>query len=217
MHTSPSNGHPAPVGGAPLQASRTSLLPLAAVVGVWAVAVSVVALAGGFASDRRIPLALIIAAVTPLVALGVAWPRSSAVRRWVRGLDLRILVATQLWRVVGATFLFLSAVGAVAGSFAWPAGIGDIATGIAALAVLVALLRGSLTRAGLLAFTALGLGDFIVAFSVAAVVPPEEMSRFPFVLFPAVAVPWFAVLHVLALAQLAHLPVHRDVVHRQGT
>jgi hypothetical protein len=135
----------------------------------------------------------------------------------VRGLDLSIIVAAQLWRVVGATFLFLYAAGALTGSFTWPAGIGDIATGVAALAVLTGLLHGSLTRRGLLAFTAPGLGDFIVAFSVAAVAPPDEMSRFPLVLFPAVAVPWFAVLHVLALAQLSRLPVRREIAHRLGT
>jgi hypothetical protein len=188
-------------------------MPLAAITAVWGLAVSAIALAGGFVTEQRIPLALVVAAATPLVAFGVAW-RLSAVRRWVRGLDLRVVVATQLWRVAGATFLFLFAVGALAGSFAWPAGIGDIATGVAALAVLTGLLRGSLTRRGLLAFTALGFGDFIVAFAVAAVFPPDELVRWPVVLFPAVAVPWFAVLHVLALAQLSRLPVGRGLVHR---
>lgn len=214
MRLSPSTDDPDPMRDAPVPGSRTSLLPLAAVATVWAVAVSVIALTGGFATEQPIPLALLVAAATPLVALGVAWPRSSVIRRWVRGLDLRIVVATQLWRVIGATFLFLFAFGALTGSFAWSAGIGDIATGVAALAVLTGLLHGSLTRRGLLAFTALGLGDFIVAFSVAAVAPPDELSRLPFVLFPAVAVPWFAVLHVLALAQLSRLPDRRGVVHR---
>ncbi len=209
MSAAPLTDHPDPVLHASPTAPRSSLLPLAAVVAVWCAAVSVVALTDGFASDQRIPPALLVAAATPLVTLGVAWRLSSTLRRWARGLDLRIVVATQLWRVLGATFLFLLAVGALAGSFAWPAAIGDIATGVAALAVLSGLLRGTLTRRGLLAFTALGLGDFIVAFSAAAIAPPDELTRFPFVLFPAVAVPWFAVLHVLALAQLSRLPVHR--------
>jgi hypothetical protein len=193
--------------GAVVTDPRTSLLPLAPVASVWGVAVGAIALAGGFVTERRVPFALVMAAVTPLVAFGIAWRGSPAFRRWVRGLDLRVLVAAQLWRVVGTTFLFLFAAGEVTGPFAWPAGVGDIATGLAALAVLSGLLRGSLTRRRLLAFTALGLGDFIVAFAVAGAISPDELVRFPLALFPAMAVPWFAVLHALALSHLPRLPI----------
>ncbi|MEI8410769.1 MULTISPECIES: hypothetical protein [unclassified Kribbella] len=191
---------------------QSSLRPLAAAAAAWILAVGALALAGGFTTEDRIPVGLIVAAVSPPLAFGVAWCAAPAVRRWAAGLDLRILVALQLWRVIGAAFLFVLATGEVSGTFAWPAGIGDIATGIAAMAVLSALLKGSLTRGRLLAFSALGFGDFIVAFVVAGAVSPESVADFPLALFPAAAIPCFAVLHVLALIQVRRLPV-RVVSH----
>jgi len=190
-----------------LNEQQSSLRPLAAAAAAWILAVGAVALAGGFTTEYRVPVGLIVAATSPPFAFGIAWYAAPAVRRWAVGLDLRILIALQLWRVVGSAFLFVHATGDLSGAFAWPAGIGDIATGIAAMAVLSALLKGSLTRGRLLAFSALGFGDFIVAFVVAGAVSPEGVADFPLALLPAAAVPWFAVFHILALIQVRRLPI----------
>src|SRR2546426_6245533 len=50
----------------------------------------------------------------------------SKVRTLALRLDLRLLTAMQAWRVVGAMFLVLLSFGFLPGTFAWPAGIGDL-------------------------------------------------------------------------------------------
>jgi len=89
-----------------------------------------------------------------------AWPRF---RNYLLALDLRLVLAAQLWRVIGVAFLFALAFGQLPAGFAVPAGLGDLATGIAALAVVLSLGNRSLTRSRLYAFTALGVIDFLVA------------------------------------------------------
>ncbi len=82
-----------------------------------------------------------------------------------------------------------------------PAGVGDIATGVAALAVLLSPVRGTLTRLRLYAFTALGMGDFVVAIVTGLALRPVEMDLWPLVVFPTLAVPLFATLHIVSLIQ----------------
>lgn len=85
-----------------------------------------------------------------------------------------------------------------------PAGIGDVATGVAALFALAALVGGNLSRRRLVAFTALGLGDFVVAVTAGAlIVRPDALEELRWVLFPTIAVPFFAMAHVVTWGQLA--------------
>jgi hypothetical protein len=75
------------------------------------------------------PLALLISVVgVPLVFL-MAYAFSTKVRRLALGLDLRLLTAMQAWRIVGVMFLVLMSFGFLPGTFAWPAGLGDLLVG----------------------------------------------------------------------------------------
>ena len=86
-------------------------------------------------------------------------------RDWVLGLDLRMLTLFQAWRVIGFGFLPLCACGVLPGLFAWPAGLGDVAVGLAAPFVAARLARDPAYAAsrGYLWFHIAGLLDFVAA------------------------------------------------------
>jgi hypothetical protein len=189
-------GHPA--GGA-LPGAVTYL-----VLAVWAGAVTGAIVAGWFAGDGASLLLLPAAQVIPIAAVAVlyrAWPRF---RNDLLTLDLRLLLAAQLWRVVGVAFLFALAFGQLPAGFAVPAGIGDLAVGTVALAVVLSLGNRSLTRGRLYAFTALGVADFLVADATGLALEPAALTTWPLAVFPTLLVPFFAVLHLVAVLQSRH-------------
>jgi hypothetical protein len=191
------------------KASRSPRGPFEAVPGAgvylvlagWLGLVSIAIAAGLFEDAGDPPFALVAAVAGPVVAFSIAYAASPRLKRLVRSLDLRLVLAAQLWRVVGAAFLFALAFDRLPADFAVPAGVGDIATGVAALAVVLSLVRGTLTRRRLYAFTALGIGDFVVAILTGLAFRPVEMDLWPLILFPTVAVPLFATLHIVSLIQ----------------
>jgi hypothetical protein len=85
-----------------------------------------------------------------------------------------------------------------------PADIGDLAIGIAALAVVLALGNGSLTRGRLYAFTALGVVDFLIANASGLSLEPSTLGVWPLVIFPTLMIPFFAILHLVAVLQSRH-------------
>ena len=182
--------------------------PLVATIGIavtWVVAVVAVAATGGFVVGTGTPPWPILAAVVgPLAAFAALW-RVPGVSRVILGIDPVLVVAVQLWRVVGGAFLFGWTAGDLDAEFAIPAGVGDIATGLAALLLLGVLRRRSLTRSHLVGFTALGVGDFTIAVVTGAVIGPDGLEMLPWVLFPALAVPIFSIVHILNWVQLAPL------------
>ena len=111
------------------------------------------------------------------------------------------MLTAQLWRVIGIAFLFALAFDQLPAGFAVPAGVGDLATGIAALAVVLSLGNGSLTRGRLYAFTALGVGDFLVANATGLSLEPSALTAWPLAIFPTIMIPFFAVLHLVAVLQ----------------
>lgn len=178
-----------------------SRIALTIIIAAWVAAVVAIEFADGFESGG-IGLVMAVTAA-PLLASIVAFRASSWFRRTVLGIDPRMVLAAQLWRVVGAAFLFGWAADDLPADFAVPAGVGDIATGVAAAAALAALLHGTLTRRRLWLFTAIGIGDFATAILTGAVLnQPERLDELPWLLFPTLAVPFFAALHALALIQL---------------
>ena len=111
------------------------------------------------------------------------------------------MLTAQLWRVIGIAFFFALAFDQLPAGFAVPAGVGDLATGIAALAVVLSLGNGSLTRGRLYAFTALGVGDFLVANATGLSLEPSALTAWPLAIFPTIMIPFFAVLHLVAVLQ----------------
>lgn len=140
----------------------------------------------------------------PLAVVAIIYRASPRFRNYLLTLDLRLVLAAQLWRVIGVVFLFALAFDQLPGGFAVPAGVGDIATGIAALGIVVALSNGTLTRRRLYAFSALGVGDFLVVFATALSLEPPTLNAWPLAIFPTIMVPFFAALHLVAVLQSRH-------------
>jgi hypothetical protein len=171
------------------------------VLAIWSGAVLTAIVAGVFAGGGASQLLLPASQAIPIVAVAIgyrAWPRF---RTYLLTLDLRLVLTAQLWRVIGIAFLFALAFDQLPAGFAVPAGVGDLATGIAALAVVLSLGNGSLTRGRLYAFTALGVGDFLVANATGLSLEPSALTAWPLAIFPTIMIPFFAVLHLVAVLQ----------------
>jgi hypothetical protein len=174
------------------------------VLAIWSGVVMTAIVAGVFAGGGPSRLLLPASQAIPIAAVAIlyrAWPRF---RSYLLTLDLRIVLAAQLWRVIGIAFLFALAFDHLPAGFAVPAGVGDIVTGIAALTVVLALDNGSLTRRRLYAFTALGVGDFLVANATGLFLEPSALTAWPLAVFPTIMIPFFAVLHLVAVLQSRH-------------
>jgi hypothetical protein len=116
------------------------------------------------------------------------------------------------FRVVeGTAFLAAMALGHLPALLAVPAGLGDIAAGIAAPLVARRLAHGTSRRAGLW-FNAFGITDLIVALTLGAVtgfqllsVTPSgaAISELPLALIPTAGVPLLLALHITSVSALA--------------
>jgi hypothetical protein len=116
-------------------------------------------------------------------------------------------------RVVGVTFLLVMAQGRLPAIFALPAGLGDIAAGLAAPLVARRLAQGGGCRRAVW-FNLFGILDLVVALSIGflaglgpwqplEVTPSTEpLSLLPLALVPTVAVPLSLALHLVSLRRL---------------
>jgi hypothetical protein len=106
------------------------------------------------------------------------------------------------------------ALGHLPALFALPAGLGDIATGIAAPLVARRLAQGTGRRAALW-LNAFGMADLVVALTLGALtgfqlinVTPSAapISELPLALVPTAAVPLLLALHITSVSSLARAP-----------
>ena len=114
----------------------------------------------------------------------------------------------------GTAFLAIMALGHLPALFALPAGLGDVAAGIAAPMVAGRLARGGSRRAALW-FTAFGMTDLVVALTLGALtgfqllnVTPSgaPISELPLALIPTAAVPLLFALHITSVSALRRAP-----------
>jgi len=159
------------------------------------------------------PLAVFASAVMPLVMFGIAWRASAAFREFLLAIDIRFIVEVQAWRFAGFGFIALYTANVLPGLFAWPAGLGDMAIGIAAPFWIVRLIQNpeAIASRGFRLWNSLGILDFVVAFTtatisaitIAADTTPSiiGMGKLPLALIPTFMVPLFAMLHIVALMQ----------------
>ena len=197
----------------PDTASGGSRLFLAATLVLWFALVAL-AIDAGLTQNApgQPPLPLIVAVAIPLSIYFLLYRASSAFRNYVLSADLRLLTIVQSWRVVGVLFLGLYAYDLLPGLFALPAGIGDMAVGITAPIVALALLARPDYAAsrGFVLWNWLGIVDFIVAFTagtlaagvvpgLAAEITSAPVTMWPLALIPGFLVPLFAILHITAL------------------
>jgi hypothetical protein len=123
------------------------------------------------------------------------------------------LALPQTFRVVGGVFLLVAALGKLPAVFAVPAGIGDIAVGLAAPFVAWRLSRRS-DRTGAVWFNVLGIVDLVVAVTIGFLAAPgpanllsvtpstEAVTLLPLALIPTTVVPLAIALHVVSLHRL---------------
>jgi hypothetical protein len=121
------------------------------------------------------------------------------------------------FRVAGVVFLLTMALGHLPALLALPAGLGDIAAGIAAPGVARRLAQGTGRRAALW-FNAFGITDLVVALTLGALtgyqllnVTPsgEPISELPLALIPTAAVPLLFALHITSVFALLRAHEHR--------
>ncbi len=186
----------------------------AIVLGGWFAATAVIAGHGWY--DTRpgqvpwLPIAatgslgtLLVASRIPVVARALTAP----------GMASR-LVLPHAFRVTGVFFLLYLALGHLPALFALPAGLGDIAAGIAAPLVALRLAQGTGRRAGLW-FNVYGLTDLATGITLGALtgygllhVTPSTapISQLPLALVIAADVPLMIALHITSLVTLARAP-----------
>ena len=131
------------------------------------------------------------------------------------------LVALQVYRVLGGIFLVNWVHGTTAGPFAWPAGVGDMLTGIMALPVAFQLATGTESaRRIAIAWNVFGVLDLTVAITMGSLSTPGPLQIFglnipaafgyPTVMIPAFAVPSSMLLHALSVWQLRRIGGRAD-------
>ncbi len=193
----------------------------ALIVAAWLLAVVVGGVAGMFEpGPSRPPLPILAALAVPLGIFGLAYALSPRFRDFVLSLDLCVLTAVQSWRVLGGMFVFLWAFDLRPALFAFPAGLGDVAVGIAAVFVLHAMMDGAPGwRRKVLLLNLGGLLDFVGAFATGILTSNSALGVFagervgqwasmgsmPLSLIPTFAVPMWTILHLVSLLQLREL------------
>jgi hypothetical protein len=165
------------------------------------------------------PLSILAAVLLPLAVFFTLFRWSRAFRDFVLSIDQRLVAGIQAWRFAGFGFLALYAHGVLPGIFAFPAGLGDMAIGIAAPWMALRLGRnpGFATSNAFRGWNWLGILDLVVAVSLGGLssflatgapgeVTTQPMAQMPLVLIPAYFVPIFVMLHVLALYRTGPKP-----------
>jgi hypothetical protein len=167
----------------------------------------------GVASLPKLPIAIFAPVIIGLFVL----LRSKSIAAFLDATPASWLIALQVYRIFGGIFLVNWVNGTVAGAFAWPAGIGDMLTGIMALPVALRLASGAENaRSAAIAWNIFGLFDFAVAITMGTLSAPGPLQIFgldipaslvayPIVLIPAFAVPSSILLHALSIRQLRRI------------
>jgi hypothetical protein len=170
-----------------------------------------------------LPLPILIGVTAPLLVFLAAFRVWHDFRNFVLTVDRRLVTGIQAWRFAGLGFLALYTYRVLPGLFAWPAGLGDMAIGLTAPWLVLALIRvpGFAASRVFVVWNLLGVLDLVVAVSTGAIVSAlatgaaEEittapMAQLPLVLIPAFLVPFFVMLHLTALFQARRLAVLGD-------
>ena len=186
------------------RAATTVTATTAVVLGGWLVLSGLLAGAGVYSLEPgdSVPWLLVVFTAT-LTALLLA-TRIPLVSRILAdpGMPARLALPHTL-RVVGVLFLIVMAQGHLPAVFALPAGLGDIAIGVAAPFVARRLAHGT-GRTGAVRFNVLGILDLIVAGIVGFLLLPSTapLTLLPLALVPTAAVPVALALHIVSLRRL---------------
>jgi hypothetical protein len=153
-------------------------------------------------------LPLGIAVLLPLILFAGWYVFSPSFRNFCMGLDRRALTMAHALRVGGLVFLVLYTYHILPGSFALPAGWGDIAIGLTAPFV-ARYWSGSTHKAAFIVWQTLGVIDLVTALTLGTTVsllhpegiPTSAMTVLPMSIIPTFAVPLFLILHFICIVQ----------------
>jgi hypothetical protein len=182
----------------------------AAVLGGWVVLSGLLAGVGVYSLDPGDSVPWFLVAVTGTLIALMRATRIPIVSRILAdpGTPARLALPHTL-RVVGVLFLIAMAQGHLPAAFALPAGLGDIAIGLAAPFVALRLARGT-GRAAAVRFNVLGTLDLAIAgiigfllLGIVEVTPSTApLTLLPLALIPTTAVPLAVALHIVSLSRL---------------
>ena len=185
----------------------------AAVLGGWFTGSAVIANHGWYHTPLGHGVPWMPVAVFGFLFLLLALGRIPVVARVLRapGTVARLELPHSFRAVDGVAFLIIMGLGHVPALWALPAGLGDIAAGVAAPFVARRLAQGT-GRRGALWFNAFGLTDLVVALTLGAVtayqlihVTPSgaPISELPIAIVPTVGVPLLLAVHITSVTALA--------------
>lgn len=180
--------------------------------GAWIAVSSLVASGGGYRSRLGHGVPLLPVAVFGFLALLLALTRVPLIGRALTASGAqRRLLSPHSFRAGGIVFVIAMLLGKLPALFAVPAGVGDIAVGIAALWVARRAEDESQARA-LIAFTLLGLADLVSALTLGALTgflqvvhvnPTATLNAdLPLAMVPTVGVPLLLAMHLTSLRVL---------------
>jgi hypothetical protein len=198
--------------------ARAALLAAAAalVLGAWFTASGVIARHGWYHTRIGHGVPWMPVAVLGFLGTLLALSRTPAIRRALTapGMASRVEFPHMFRVFAGLAFLITMALGHLPALLAVPAGLGDIATGIATPLVARKVAQGTGRRAGLW-LNAFGFTDLVNALTLGALtgyqlvhVTPAAtaITELPLALIPTAAVPLLLALHVINLRTLAKAP-----------
>ncbi len=181
---------------------------------LWLACVWWLAVDGAF-RPRPSALALPLAIFLPLLVGVPLLLRSARLGTLLDATPAAWLVALQVYRIFGGIFLVAWSRGQMSGTFAIPAGTGDVLVGLLALPVAYLLHAGARgARGAAVAWNVLGIVDLAVAVGIGMLSTPGPLQlivpdrpnaligTYPTVMIPAFAVPSSILLHCLSLRQL---------------
>jgi hypothetical protein len=178
---------------------------------LWLAVVWSAAINGFFKPGGAIPV-LPLAALGPVIIAAPILLRSRRIGQVLDAMPASWIVALQMSRVLGGTFLVGWVYGAVPGIFALPAGVGDFLTGLFAVPVAISLASSSQeSRRAAIAWNVFGLADFAIALTIGIAIALRMIETgfasatggfYPVAMIPAFGVPSSIMLHALSLRQL---------------
>lgn len=152
----------------------------------------------------------------PLLYLFLASIVAYRARHWIlgRGVSQHLLIGLQLIRPIGMVFVFEHTQGNLPGIFAYPAGLGDLLTGLLAAFVLYRFRDTKIPPFWIVLVAVVGLLDFVSAFffgftssetpvQLFSFENPNQVTEYPLGLIPLFLVPYAVIAHILSLTQLS--------------
>jgi hypothetical protein len=214
---------PHPAESQPGERSRIRLAIVIALT-IWLLLVVSLGAVGAFVGPPGTPpLPIAIGVTAPLILFFASLRLSPSFREFVLSLDLRLIAGMQAWRWAGLGFLALYAQNVLPAVFALPAGLGDMAIGLTAPWIILALVRQPDFAASstFIRWNVLGILDLLIAVSIGTVstlfatgapgeISTAPMATLPLLLIPAFLVPLFLMLHTAALMQSRQLIRNRS-------